>query len=326
MLWILPFLIVTQIFAKTPDLWQVNIPIAANTAKEIQQALPQALTTVLVRASGQTTWTQADTLPHLNTEKAIQHYHISTEPCLETETLCTILHIQFKKAVIHQFLKELQLSTWSGTRPSSFINITVDDHGESITIDKDHALSKVIQRTADYRGIDIALPNPRSPTQPHTRRTSEQTLVSKLTPQEENSWQIGWQLYTPTELFEWTSSARNVEEALQASIDSLADFMVQQQQTPAEVIPKTESTLTIENIPDFLTLEKTLHTLKNHSHVQQIHITEENDNTITLAITHTTPLTTIVAAIHNLEARESTHENQKERLSTWYNNEATPAQ
>ena len=315
MRWILPFLIATQIFAKTPDLWQVNIPIAANTAKEIQQALPQALTTVLVRASGQTAWTKAETLPPLDTEKAIQHYHISTAPCLETEALCTTLHIQFKKAVILQLLKERQLNTWSGTRPSSFINITVDDNGENITIDQDHVLSKVLQRTADYRGSDIALPNPKSPSHPHIRRTTEQTLVSKLTPQEENSWQISWQLYTATEFFEWTSNAHSVEEALQASIDSLADFMVQQQQSPAEIIPKTESSLTIENIPDFLTLEKTL-----------IQITEENDNTITLAITHTTPLKTIVATIHNLESRESTHENQQEKLTAWYNDDATPPQ
>jgi hypothetical protein len=320
MRWIIPLLILAQAYAKTPDLWQINMPLAANTARDIEQALPHALQTVLIRTSGVTTIEDSDKITVHSAKNAIQHYHLTSAPCPDSESTCTTLHIQFKKEAIAQLLQELQLPSWTGARASSFINITIDDGLETVTLDNAHTLGSVLQETADKRGIDITLPQ--SPSQPQHRYRSEQTLVAKINLQEENVWQINWHLYTATDLFEWTSSSTNLTEALQASIDSLADFMHQQDKPAVETIAATSSHLIIQGIPNFISLEKTLKTLKAHPHVQQASLSEQSHNYVKIHLNHTLPLEKILATLPSLRMQDMPDPSSQEIITTWHNNDA----
>ncbi len=320
MRWIIPLLILAQAYAKTPDLWQINVPLPANTASDIQQALPQALHTVLVRTSGVVNIEHSDMITAEVAKNAIQHYHLSSAPCKNSETTCTTLHIQFKKEAITQLLRNLQLPSWTGTRASSFINVTIDDGLESITLDNTHDLGNILQDTAEKRGIDITLPQ--NPSQPQHRYRSEQTLVAKIILQEENIWQINWHLYTSTDLFEWTSSSTNLTEALRASIDSLADFMHQQDKPAVETIDATTSHLIIEGIPNFISLEKTLKALKAHPHVQQASLSEQSHNHVKILLNHTLPLEKILATLPSLHIQDMPDSSSQEIITTWHNNDA----
>lgn len=320
MRWIIPFLILAQAYAKTPDLWQINMPLAANTTSDIQKALPQALHTVLVRTSGVTAIENHDKITAHVAKNAIQHYHLTSAPCQDSEATCTTLHIQFKKEAISQLLHELELPSWTGTRASSFINVTIDDGLESVTLDSAHTLGKILQETAEKRGIDITLPQ--NPNQPQHKYRSEQTLVARIILQEENVWQINWHLYTATGLFEWTSSNTNLAEALQASVDSLADFMHQQDKPAVETIAATSSHLIIEGIPNFISLEKTLKALKSHPHVQQATLSEQSPNHVKIYLNHTLPLEKILATLPSLHIQDMSESSSQEIITTWHNNDA----
>ncbi len=320
MRWIIPFLILAQAYAKTPDLWQINVPLAANAARDVDQALPQALQTVLVRTSGVTTIENSDKINAHMAKNAIQHYHFSNASCPNSESTCTTLHIQFKKEAISQLLQELQLPSWTGERASSFINVTIDDDLESVTLDNTHSLGIILQETAEKRGIDITLPQ--NPAQPQHKYRSEQTLVAKISLQEENVWQINWHLYTATDLYEWTSSSSNLTEALQASIDSLADFMCQQDNSAVETIATTSSHLIIEGIPNFISLEKTLKALKAHPHVQQASLSEQSHNHVKIHLSHTLPLEKILATMPSLHIQDMPDPSSQEIITTWHNNDA----
>ena len=142
-------------------------------------------------------------------------------------------------------------------------------------------------------------------------------------PQDNDSWQMQWELYTPLENYEWSTGAQSIEEAINIAVHSLADFMYAQQ---AELDSKTDSkttTLIIDNIYSFAEQESLMKTLKSKNSIQNVEIVEQNHQSVRIIIQHDIPLEKILATTPQLsEQQQSKFEDiRTENHLQWHPNE-----
>lgn len=138
-------------FAATA-LSEVSIAMDSNQPKPIDSLLTEALTTVLVRLTGD---------PDIVTQPAVAELLKDPQPFLETykqQAEPARLDVAFDQSAIEQALQKAGVSYWASNRPTLMTWWLVDDEGSEILIGDSQPSADILHSAAAKQGFSIRLP------------------------------------------------------------------------------------------------------------------------------------------------------------------------
>lgn len=226
--------------ASVEGLYEVQVPVADQSAGERARAFEAALRQVAVRVSGSRAAAQGEALASDAVEpgRVVQQYgYLPTEQGLQMRVL-------FEPAATQRLLRQRGLPIWSGQRPTTLVWLAVQDGGERrlVGADAPGAAGQALLEQANQRAVPLILPlldledqsqvrfadvwggffdNVRTASQ---RYAADAVLVGRLQRQG-GGWLARWTLFDGGETRHWSQSLNDLETAAATGVDALADTL-----------------------------------------------------------------------------------------------------
>lgn len=142
------------------SLYQANVPVASQSQDNWQNAMPSALTQVLVKVSGDPQVAQIDKIKNQLPQASalVQSYTYIKNQNGQNNNL--ILQVQFDSRSINNMLRQAGIPLWSKQRPTTLIWLAVQTpRGQTLVSNNPtNPYAMVLQNAANQRGIPILLP------------------------------------------------------------------------------------------------------------------------------------------------------------------------
>ena len=232
--------------ARAADLYSATVPVADQSAEERDAALRNALSTVLVRVTGDrqiNSW--GDTEPLLaNARALVQRYGYERVPATETEPVGLKLIASFDGQAVQREIRQYGLPLWGGQRPEHLLWVALRDDGQPrALIDQTTADERVpiMREVAQERGLPISFPllDLQDRRQLNfadvwggfsenvaiaSQRYSAQQTVTAAIGQEGGLWVGRWTLLDGNQVQDsWIITEQSLEDVLAQGVHSLAD-------------------------------------------------------------------------------------------------------
>lgn len=227
-----------------------DVPVANQSKAALAKALPQALSEVLVKISGNpgvmTLPSIQNALPNINQYVQSFSYQEKTEINNNKQWYA---HIIFDRKGLRKILQKASQPIWGANRPLILVWLTIDDQqGERVlSSGTKNELSQALQKIAAARGLPILLPamdlqdqsyinsntsfifDQQKLAQAAQRYGVKMVLAGKLTPNATGGLQSQWLLFqSDQQPFQWRSPAQNEIAAVSKAVNDAANTLANQ--------------------------------------------------------------------------------------------------
>ena len=230
--------------AVVKDLYSVKVLVPDQSTASWDKALPNALTEVLVKLSGNPEVANdaavKQALPKAKLWVKSYGYHEQWQD----EQSQLWLRFDFDTKPIDQLLAQVHQSKWSNDRPLTLVWLELDQgEAKPQLVDAENSLKTVMQQNADRRGLPILLPTMDLEDQQHMGQTLNNpaewewafsrygvkaVLVGQFKSVRGKS-QGQWLLMAGNDSKQWDVSSGDVNEFMANGLDESANWMAKQQ-------------------------------------------------------------------------------------------------
>lgn len=265
-LWLV--LVAGSVFAvRVNSLYQANIPVSTQTDIERNQLLPQALTQVLIKVSGDKDIANNPKIkPQLaSVTNLVQQYGYSTA---STGSKPYLLQIGFDPDGVNKLLRDAGAPIWEQNRP--LIVVWVEYEAPShppqiIENDSKNSLFGLLKQHMDQRGLAVVFPamdvtdmNQVSAKDVATqsipilmnaakRYESDAILIGRII-QDPTGYNTQWKLIMGGDQWNWTLPGKSINDPLTTLTDNIADLLAARYSTVVTEAVETQLTLKITGI------------------------------------------------------------------------------
>lgn len=300
-------------------LYQAQVPVPSQSKADWQRAMPQALTQVLVKVSGNENIVQA---PHIkqqlvNAAALVQSYSYLNNTNANGQSVI-LLQVQFNEQAVNQLLHQLGTSSWGNNRPLVLIWLaTPDTKGQTLLSSTSSAPAvAALQKAANRRGLPILLPImdledqqqvtltdveqsiPGGALQSAKRYGANAVLEGNVT-NVNGQWSGQWQLLLPTNNnLTWNTQGSNMNQVLTTAINKVADNMASQFTAQADSNQQNQQiTIRVTSVNGLDDVTNVLKYLRSLPPVTSAEVMGINTNDVLVNITITGGLDALNAAI-----------------------------
>lgn len=288
------------------NLYQATIAVKTQSAEERNQASEQALHQVIMKVTGSDQFMQNPMLLskiNSNCQKLIQQfsYRYSTP---KQPTTSYLLNIQFDKKGVDQLLQAISLPIWGSNRPIILTWVTLETLSHSTTIvdsDAKSPLALLMQKNATRRGLPIIFPMMDKTDLENVSVTDMTTvsttnLINAAKRYESDILLMGnikehpqgftsqWKLLIDNEPFDWTISAKTLDEITAQLMDNTANHLATHFAILTTKTIQDNVSLKILGVNQQIDLLHLVHYLQQMPAVAEISIIRIEDNTLTLKV------------------------------------------
>jgi uncharacterized protein len=237
--------------AKVDWLYNVDVPVADQSAAERGSAFRNALTTVLQRVTGLTEIPQTDTVkaalhdPQLYfVEYRYREDRVVGPDAVENRQL--VLAVRFSEAAVLRLIGDARLPLWSSNRPTTVAWIGLAEGGTRSVLGADdtNELLAAMRARAVARGLPLVVPlmdlDEQLEVAPSVvwggmvdvlepaseRYAADELLIGRVNHDPSGRWAAEWQLWQNGNERHFSISSNTAEEAGDAIVDRLADELV----------------------------------------------------------------------------------------------------
>lgn len=141
-----------------PDLYSVSVPVAEQSAAELQRAAGIGLREVAVRISGRSAAASETALSpsFANATHYLEQYRYERSSAGD---LPWIAQLRFSSAAVDAELRKSGLPVWGGNRPALLAIVAAEDKGVRTVIDEQSPLANVLREQWHRRGLLLHLPS-----------------------------------------------------------------------------------------------------------------------------------------------------------------------
>lgn len=226
--------------ARVEGLYEVQVPVADQSAAERERALESALREVAVRITG----TRSAGLGEALAADAVQAGRVVQQYGYLSSAEGLLLQVQFEPAATEQMLRRQGLPIWSGQRPATLVWVALQDGAERRLLGADDPApaSEALRQRARARGVPLLLPLLDLEDQSRVRFAdvwggffdsvlaaserygADAVLVGRLQRQA-GGWLARWTLFDRGETRDWSQSLDDLQAAAALGVDGLADAL-----------------------------------------------------------------------------------------------------
>ena len=245
-------------------LYEAEVPVASQDAKDRDRALRTALLEVVVRVSGQRRVAPTGVLSAAiqNPSRYVQEYGYGAPPGAAgagrpTTARGARLWARFDPNTINELLRQAGLPVWGRSRPTTLVWLVVERDEQRGFVWAEDPLAGVLQGRARARGVPIALPSPDGQDRggvrvddvwndlpdkvsPGARRYgADAVLLGRARERVPGLWETRWTLVAGGSPERFTADGELIDkvvaEGLDRAVDALAGRVAQ---TPAAAVPE----------------------------------------------------------------------------------------
>lgn len=297
--------------AEVENLYQASKVMANQQQTAREQATRELLQTVILKVvSNQALLSRKDLTPLLNqADHFIDRYRylrIPTETGFDQQ-----LELNFSEHNLNAGLAALGIPVWQKQRPEMVIWLVINE-GDKQTIlsadDNNHPAFQQLNITANKRGLPIFFPVMDVQDQHQLRfaqtadkLTADNSIVmasqrygadvivlARVQKQGQRS-QIVWQ-WREGEHYQHTETQGGLVQALAAGLGKISDDLASRHGIVMKPAPKRPYQVHIHDVMDFSTYSSTVTYMKGLKGVKEIQVLSLKDNTLSLAMTLSSPL------------------------------------
>lgn len=288
----------------TVELYTIEKAVETEGDAERMQLLPQALTDILVRVTGDKRITDNTDLQAVIQEKAgvaLQRFSYISKAKQKR------LHLEFSSKEIKNFLTKYRLTYWPGERPEVIVWLTYTgaegNQWEFVTEESKQNFVKALTQQADWRGLPINFPmldlqdlRSLTDTQDITeqgnvlkniskRYHADYVLAVSITEDKTGEWRSQWKLMSNSETLDWEFSAKNMIELFVQGVDATADAIVERTAVIAEDKDSPKqlmlSVSEISSVEDYL---KAMHYIQSMKGVERVEVAAVNSDRVNFEV------------------------------------------
>lgn len=222
----------------SPDvnLYQAVIPVDSQTNSERQKLLPEAMSQVLIKVSGNPRLADNANFKNYLTQapRYIQQYRYDSLADGKA-----VLWVTFNSAAIDKLLQKLGHPKWSSERPLVLVWLVTEVNGRHAIVDESDQISQLIKLQAEQRGItcifpaydledmqlvtmnDLWAPNLPPISKAAVRYQADNLLVGRITQVNSQNWSAQWQLRNLEQWQTIQSRGANPKEVIEQGMDQL---------------------------------------------------------------------------------------------------------
>lgn len=308
---VLPVLLWAASGAAAPveHLFQVEVPVADHGAGERANALPVALTDVLVRLTGEGDIAQNPAAAKLvkNAGHFVQQYRYRREPPPDVgpQASALWLWVRFDARGVERAVRQAGLPLWGQERPLTLLWLAVQngDQRYLVASDAHDKIRRAVQRDARRRGVPVLFPLLDLEDQARVqfpdvwggfvnvvqgasqRYHARDLLVGRLNHNLGGSWTARWTMELDGDEINWVANDVSMDAALASGINGAADRLAAKLAVQPGAGGTTQLTLTVENVQslaDYARVSKYLASLAPP--VQQVGVSRVDGSKATFAL------------------------------------------
>ena len=282
------------------DLNVGNVPVPNASQTEREKALPKALGQALVKMSGNpgvmTLPEVQNSMTKLNT--LIQSYSYSNR------TNQLILQVTFDKKGLNTILQKAGQAAWSADRPTTLVwmNIRNGSDFNVLSNTSDAALSQVLQKDANLRGIPIVLPAMDlqdqsfettkedgsfdiAKLQEAAKRYGASAILSgNVAGTADDRWHARWLLLVNGAPYRWETTSDNLSGIVGQAVTDMANLMANQLAVVGDEDLRSDVTLKIQNVSDLGDYSNVLKAIRRLSPVSKVTVKDMSGSELLLQI------------------------------------------
>lgn len=301
---VLALVSVTSAAKSTVELYTIEKQVETQGDQERMQVLPQALTDILVRVTGDKRVTDNTDLQALIQDRAaaalLRFSYVNKAKQKR-------LHLEFSEKMIKSFLAQYHLTFWPSERPEVLVWLTYTspegNQWSFVTEEHKQNFLKALSQQADWRGMPISFPmldlqdlKSLTDTQDITeqgdvlkniskRYHADYVLAVSITEDKTGEWRSQWKLMNASETLDWEFSAKNMVEVFAHGIDASADALVERTAVIAEDKDSPKqlmlSVSDVSSVEDYL---KAMHYLQSIKGVERVEVAAVNSDKVNFEI------------------------------------------
>lgn len=294
----------TGVAKATVPLYEIDKPVETGTDAERAQLLPQALSDVLVKVTGDRRVTDNIDLQALvqdNAALALQRFKYINRSGSKK------LHLQFSKKEIKRFLAKYHLTFWPKERPEVIIWLTYTgpegNQWEFVTEDNKANFIQSLNRQAEWRGLPVNFPvldlqdlQSLTDTQAITEQTkvlktisqryhADYVLAASISTDKTGEWRSQWKLFNNSETMNWEFSGKNMVSIFTQGIDAVADSIVERTAMIAEDKDSPKKLILsvgdVKSVEDYL---KAMHYIQSVKGVARVEVAAVNNSQVNFEV------------------------------------------
>ncbi len=278
--------------ARLDNLFQAEAPASGRDRVARQEALKQALTTVLVRITGDVGIAENGQARTLLREpgRFVAQYRFNETPAENPDEAPELrLWAQFDEVALTRALRKLGLPYWGRDRPDVLVWLAVDDNGKRFLVSdtSQNPLADVLRDAAQQDGLPVNLPlldleDQRAvsfpdlwggflgPVQKASERYRPQVVLIGRVARSGNGWSGQWTLLGAGTSHNWTVRGETAEEAVQKGLSGAASLLASRYAVVATADQSSRqlSVLGINRLQDYARVEGYLASLSPVEQVQ----------------------------------------------------------
>jgi uncharacterized protein len=320
---------------KVPGLYEVEVPVADQSAAVRNEGVQTAFRLVLIKLTGDRQAPGRTALLPLmkQAQNYLQQYRYLEVPVTQEgetgEVITTVetrLWVKFDQNNLDQALRDLSVPVWGKERPSTLLWLAVGDETGRRLVGLEDAAEyiQLIEQRAAQRGIALIYPlldlddsaalrasdvwgGFRQPIFDASQRYhADAILTGTIESSVPGIWEARWTAYIDNQMADWTSESDLLAAVLDEGIDNMADILVSQF-APNPVFPGVnEVRLSVADIFNTDQYASVLKYLSSLNSVADVEVTQVEEGKVTfvlkahggeLAVTQAIELGRILAAI-----------------------------
>jgi len=287
------------------SIYQAEIPVASQSAKDKAAAAQIGIAQVLIKVSGNSHALEDNLSLKGNLAHAddlVQQYSYSATKGPD-KTLPYSLKMQFDPEVINKMLRESGTAVWGQNRPLVLVWLALEtpahplDIVDSSTVD----IQNLLTQTSKERGLPMILPmldvaelaqvsvtdiiSKAVPNLQHVsqRYQSDGILIGHVT-QTNGDYASQWQLILGTDQWSWDVSGKNLQEIFSGIVDNIADTLAGRFATVVTNTVQSQITLRVAGIKEQADLLQLMKYLQHLTPVADVQLKGVSGNQVMLDI------------------------------------------
>ena len=286
------------------SLYQAGVPVAGTGVEARNQAIGEAVKSVVVKVSGRRNAGDDTALKALAGEAPalVQQYRYETSTGSE-DTAERRLQVRFDESSLRQAMGKYGIPVWAGTRPSTLLWLGIDSSKgrRFLQAETDSTVTDALQRAAEQRGLPLLFPlldmedfSRVSPSdlwggfderleQASSRYDADLILVGRLG-KTGSGWQVQWRLLDPQGNQEWRSQAADAGLAATAGLQEAADRIAQRYAPTAMAVAGDTTLVQVLGVRDLQTLKSVETLFSSLDAVQASALTRVEPDSIWLSL------------------------------------------
>lgn len=228
------------------DLFSARIPVTSQSAQQRVEAIPKALTRVLIKVSGNA---NVATLPAIKTKISnangmVQQYSYIKQAKTDTDAAQQLfVKIDFEPQQIIALLHDARQAVWGKERPLLIAWVTINNGQQTYLLGNNDTQADQLENDANGRGLPLTVPmmdirdmsavstndinqaNIDKLTAASQRYGQGNVLIGQIQMIDGQQWQAQWMLYINDQRFSWQVNGASVAQVMNEGVAAVADSL-----------------------------------------------------------------------------------------------------